>query len=249
MAEPLFDDQARALRRRRALKRTAAPFLAERIVEDLLDRLQPIRRRFGRALVTGCPPALHERLAKVAREVRFADSLDALAGEEEGSLDLLMVVGEIDGRDELPLLLAIARSRLAPGGLISGAFPGGNSLPALRSALHAADKAGGAFAARTHPRIEASAFAGLLSAAGLAEPVVDVDRVRLRYRSLARLIDDIRDHGAANSLRARPRTGLPRLAVKAARAAFAELAENGATEERVELLHFAGWAPSAANQA
>jgi hypothetical protein len=241
MADPLFDDEARNQRRQRALARAPAPFLAERIIDDLLDRLAPIRQGFDRGLVTGCPPGLRSRLAGIAGQLQFADSFDALAMLEEASLDLLVVMGELDGRDELPLLLRIARTRVAPGGLFAGAFPGGQSLPALRSALHAADKAGGAFAPRTHPRIEASAFAGLLGTAGFAEPVVDIDRVRLRYRSLRRLVDDLRDHAATNALAARPRRSLGRAALYAAEQAVASAASGGATEEQIELIHFVAW--------
>jgi hypothetical protein len=188
-------------------------------------------------------------LAGVAGKTIFTSSLDALAEHGPESLDLLLVMGELGSRDEVPLLLRIARSRLATGGLMAGAVPGGNSLPALRAALHAADASGGGgFAARLHPRIEAGAFAGLLADAGFAEPVVDIDRVRVRYRSLGRLVADLRDHGATNVLRGRSRLPLGRKAVAAAEQAFAALANQGATEERIELLFFAGWAGSANNR-
>jgi hypothetical protein len=243
MAEPLFDDNARALARERALSREPRPFLAIRIVDELRERLSPVRRGFEKALVTGCPPALAPELIRTAKETIFASSLDALAEHETESIDLLLVVGELDSRDELPLLLRVARSRLSPGGLMAGAIPGGNSLPALRSALHAADASSGAgFAARVHPRIEAGAFAGLLGDAGFSEPVVDIDRVRLRYRSLGRLVADLRDHGATNVLQARPRRPLSRTALAAAEQDFAARAEDGATTEQVELLFFAAWA-------
>lgn len=238
MSEPLFDPEARAHRRARALQRTAVPFLAERIVDDIIDRLQLVRRSFAHGLVTGCPPALQERFAAAAREVEFAPSIDHLAQVPEASLDLLIVIGELDTRDELPALLGVARSRLSPGGLLTGALPGGQSLPALRQALHAADALLGRFPPRTHPRVEASALAGLLGAAGLVEPVVDVDRVKLRYRSLFKLVSDLRDHAATNVLVARTRAGLSRNAARAAESAFL-----GMGEEQIELLHFAAWAP------
>jgi NADH dehydrogenase [ubiquinone] 1 alpha subcomplex assembly factor 5 len=244
MSGPLFDDRLRPLRRARALKRAERPFLAARIVEDLRERLQPVARRFARALVIHCPPALEAELAPVAQSVAFAPSIDALAGYEEGAFDLLLLVGELDWRDELPLLLRIAASRLEPGGLLAGAIPGGNSLPALRQALYAADSPDGRFVPRVHPRVEASGLAGLLADAGLAEPVVDVDRVRLRYRSLERLISDLRDHAATNRLIARPRQGLGRLGWLRAKEAFAALADGGATTETIELLFFAGWRPA-----
>lgn len=248
MAEPLFDDDARALRRKRALRREPAPFLAGRIVDEFRERLEPIRRRFDSGLVTGCPPALHPQLHPLACELHFAQSFDALASHDEGSLDLLLVMGELDSRDELPLLLEVARSRLSEGGLLMGVVPGGNGLPALREAIHAADRASGAFAARIHPRLEASALAGLLGSAGFAEPVVDIDRVRLRYGSLRRLVADLRDHGATNVLRARSRRGLQRQAFRAAEEAFLALGNGGRTEEVVELLFFTGWADGSNNR-
>ncbi len=245
MAETLFDDTARATRRQRALRREARPFLAERIVEEWLERLTPVSRRFGRVLVTGAPPALHTRLTQLGDEVRFAGTVDALAGEEEASLDLVLVMGELDSRDELPLLLRIIASRLAAGGLLAGAIPGGQTLPALRHALHSADRdTGGAFAARSHPRIEPGALATLLGEAGLKDAVVDVDRLTLRYRSFDRLIADLRDHAATNVLLARPRRGMSKAGLKAAQFAFAEAGDGIATAERVDLLHFAAWAPS-----
>jgi hypothetical protein len=241
---PLFDEEARKRRRLRALEREPRPFLAERIVDEWLERLAPVQRRFGRALVTGTPPALHARLGSIAGEVRFASSIDAVAEEEEANLDLILVMGELDARDELPLLLRIIASRLAPQGLLAGALAGGQSLPLLRSVVHSIDREGGAFAARTHPRIEPGALAALLGEAGLADAVVDIDRVTLRYRSLDRLVSDLRDHGATNVLLARPRRGLGKGGLDAARQAFTAAGTDGASEERIELLHYAGWATS-----
>lgn len=241
MAEPLFDDAARDQRRQRALRREPRPFLAERIVEEWLERLAPISRRFERALVTGVPPALRARLERVGADVTFTETIDAIAGEDEASLDLVLVMGELDGRDELPLLLRIIASRLASG-MLAGALAGGQSLPALRAALHAADQPRGAFPPRSHPRIEPGALAGLLGDAGLTDAVVDVDQVTLRYRSLDRLIEDLRDHAATNVLHNRPRGSLGRSGLEAARSAFANAGDGTATAERVDLLHYAAWA-------
>ena len=238
MAAPLFDISAREQHRARAVRRSPAPFLAERIVEDFRERLLPVRREFGFALVTGCPPGLHSELGGVAKRISFSTSISGLADHDEGSIDLLLVVGELDLHDELPLLLRIAHSRLSREGLLIGALPGANSLPSLRAALHAADSASGRFAPHTHPRIEPGALAALLGDAGFAEPVVDIDRVKLRYPSLLRLVGDLRDHGATNCLTARPRAGLGRAALAAAEHNFAQ----AQGEERIELLHYAGWA-------
>lgn len=246
--DPLFDDRLRQLRRARALRREPRPFLVERIVEDVGERLRLVNRQFGSAMVTGCPPSLRGELSQVAGQVHFADSIDALAGLEAESLDLLLVVGELDTRDELPLLLRVFRSRLAHGGFLVGAFPGGQTLPALRQALHAVDVASGSFPMRLHPRIEPAAFAGLLGEGGFVEPIVDLDRVTLRYRSLSRLIGDLRDHAATNMLLARSRKPIGKAGLQAAASAFAAAGEGGATREQVELIHFAAWVPSPNNR-
>lgn len=243
MAESLFDDGARIQRRRRALRREPRPFLAERIVGEWLERLAPISRRFEHVLITGVPPALCSPLERIGEQVLFHESIDAVADQAEASLDLILVMGELDLRDELPLLLRIIASRLAPGGLLAGALAGGQSLPALRSALHAADRESGAFPARSHPRIEPGALASLLGEAGLTDAVVDVDQVVVRYRSFERLIGDLRDHGATNVLRTRPRSGIGKAGLNAARAAFGGAGDGTATNERIDLLHYAAWAP------
>jgi hypothetical protein len=82
-----------------------------------------------------------------------------------------------------------------------------------------------------------------LSAAGFAAPVVDVDRVEVGYRSLDRLVGDLRGMAATNLLSERSRRPLTRRALAAARESFAAGAENKRTAETFEILHFAAWAP------
>jgi hypothetical protein len=102
----------------------------------------------------------------------------------------------------------------------------------------------GIAAPHVHPRIEPAALAALLSAAGFADPVVDLDPVRVSYRSLKGLVADLRRMAATNVMRARPRRPLSRAAFEAARNAFADSSHEGRTTEIFELLHFAAWTPS-----
>ena len=71
-------------------------------------------------------------------------------------------------------------------------------------------------------------------------PVVDVDRVRLRYRDLYSLIGDLRAM-AATSVLAERRPFLSKDAVRRADQAFQALGADGRTEEFIEILHFLGW--------
>src|SRR4029079_17940529 len=117
-------------------------------------------------------------------------------------------------------LLAM-RFALKADSLALGALSGGDTLPVLRSAMRAADECMGAASPHVHPRIEPSALAQLLSDAGFAMPVVDVDRVNVSYRSLADLLRDLRAMGATNTLSARSPIPLTRAAIGAAAKQFA----------------------------
>ncbi len=244
MDDPLFDQQALGLRRQRALRQGPRLFLAERAIEDLAERLGFIGRRFGRGLLVGCPqPGLAEPLAGAAEQLVMVAELAAVAEFPPGSFDLLIILGQLDTSPELPAVLAILRSLLCRDGLLLGAFAGNNSLPQLRAAMLAGDQAGGGGAApRVHPQIEASAFAGLLQEAGFSGAVVDIDRVRLRYRSLHDLVADLRGMGATNVLTRRTRKPVLRQALQAASAAFSSSGGESGTTETVEIIHFAAWA-------
>ena len=252
----LFDMDLRALRRDRAARRGVELFLYERAFEDCLDRLALVQQRFERALLIGCPDAgWPERLAAHAAAVDVRDPGPALAaaagGEvivedhwvpEPDSYDLVLAVGTLDTVNDLPRALWLVRQSMRGSGLFIGAMSGGETVPQLRSAMRAADAASGIAAPHVHPRVEASALAPLLGAAGFANPVVDVDRVSVSYPSLARLVGDLRAMAATNVLVERPRA-MSRTALAAAADQFARAAEGGRTVETFEILHFAGWAP------
>jgi len=110
--------------------------------------------------------------------------------------------------------------------------------------MRAADQITGAASAHVHPRIEAAALSPLLSAAGFAMPVVDVDRVSVSYASLAGLVRDLRAMGATNVLKARSRRSLSRQALAAAAESFASAGGGKRTVETFEIVHFAAWSPA-----
>lgn len=250
----LFDPKLRALRRDRAARLGPELFLLDRAFDECLDRLQDVARPFRRTMLIGCPdPAWAERVRRFSDKVEtfdpgpvFAKAAGGEAVEEDmfdfgiARFDLCIAMGTLDTVDNLPFALTLIHRALVPDSLLIGAMAGGNSLPLLRSSLIEAERESGRVTARTHPRIEASSLAGLLSAAGFDMPVVDVDRVTLRYSALRALVQDLRAMGATNVLRQRP-PGLTKDAVMRAEAAFAAAAIDGKSSEIVEILHFAGW--------
>ena len=256
MTRDLFDRRLRALRRDRAARHDGDKFLLDRAFDDCLERIGDMARPFTSALLIGCPtPDWPRRLGNYASHVEVVDpgALFAAAGrgdriEEDrhdfgvARFDLCLAIGTLDTVNDLPLALHNIRRALRPDAPLIGALAGGNSLPALRAALIEADRASGKAVARTHPRIEAPSLAGLLAAAGFAMPVVDIDRVALRYRTLFDLVRDLRAMATTGMLVDRP-PPLTKLAVHRAAQAFATAGDGTRTEEAIELLHFIGWAP------
>lgn len=159
-------------------------------------------------------------------------------GEER--YDLCIAIGTLDTVNDLPVALHLLHRSLKPGSLFLGAIAGGNSFPALRSSLIEAGRAVGRVVARAHPRIEPASLAGLLSAAGFDMPVVDIDRVTLRYRGLDDLVRDLRAMAATSVLASQP-GALGKKEAAAARAAFHAQGSEGRTDELVEILHFLAW--------
>jgi hypothetical protein len=233
-------------------------FVYERAFSDILERLAEINRDFASALLIGTPDAeWPTKLAHVATTVtrvdpgaEFARSAGGIEVREDeldfqpASFDLCVAAGTLDTVNELADIVFRLRLLLKPDSLLIGAIAGGETLPRLRQAMRAADFVMAAATPHVHPRIKASALAGLLSAAGFAMPVVDVDRVRVTYSGLRDLVADLRGMAATNILAARSRSPLTRSALAAAETDFAASGENSRTTEVFEILHFAAWTPS-----
>ncbi|HET9429107.1 MAG TPA: methyltransferase domain-containing protein [Allosphingosinicella sp.] len=257
-----FDRALRRLRRDRAAReKRAAGYLHRRAAEDMYDRLDSVNRRFETALVIGCSDNwLCDRLRDRGLRVLTCDpgalftrnAVGFQCDEDflplaDASVDLVMAVGTLDSVNDLPGALTLVRRILVPDGLMLAAFAGAGSLPRLRSALRAAEEAQQlAPSPRIHPQIDVRAAGDLLMRAGFALPVVDSDKVNVRYPGLIQLVRDLRAMAATNLLCVRARHPFGRLGLTAAVADFASAADSdGKTEESFVILHLSGWAPSA----
>ena len=258
VAEALFDMHLRALRRDRAARNGPELFLHERAFVDCLERLALVQRGFRSALLIGCPdPGWRQRLEQVAETVEiiepgplFARAASAQLVAEDRfeprieSFDLCVAIGTLDTVNDLPKALQSVRASLQEDALLIGAVAGGEGLPQLRRAMHAADQASGAASPRVHPRIAAASLAPLLGACGFIRPVVDIDRVQVSYETLDRLVRDLRGMAATNILTARSRKPLSRAARAVAAETFRSAGDGSRTVETFELLHFAAWTPA-----
>jgi NADH dehydrogenase [ubiquinone] 1 alpha subcomplex assembly factor 5 len=260
-ADKPFDRRLRRIRRDRAALAFAQAHYGHRLAADeLLERLDLVKRDFRDALDLGCADGyLTQRLRERGMSVvpadhgrRFAEGAAAVLCDEDrlpfadGSFDLVVSVGTLDTVNDLPGALTLIRRALRPDGLFLAAFAGAGSLKRLRKALFAADEAeGGAAAPRIHPQIDVRAAGDLLARAGFTLPVADSQRVEIRFSGLASLVRDLRATGSNNLLKARAQQPLGRYGLAAAAADFAEGSEpDGKTIEQFELVYLIGWAPA-----
>ena len=257
-----FDRHLRRLRRdRAAASGGSADYLHRRAADELIERLDLVKRDFRHALDLGCGDSrLGRRLRERGLDVVSADAGRAFAAAArgvqcdedslpfaDGAFDLVVSVGVLDSVNDLPGALTLIRRALRPDGLFLAAFAGAGSLPRLRQAMRAADEAQAADAVspRIHPQIDVRAAGDLLGRAGFALPVADCETVTVRFGGLAQLVADLRAMGATNLLAARSKRPLGRFALAAAATEFAECADaDGRIAERFEIIHLSGWAPS-----
>jgi SAM-dependent methyltransferase len=244
----IFSPARRTAARRRiaGLQRGPDParFVIEDIVEDMLERLAFFRHAPTRALVVGdWTGSLAEALRAGGAEVIEAEPGDGFDEERPypfAGFDFIASVATLDTVNDLPGALIHIRKALAPGGRAIASFVGAGSLPALRRIMLAAD--GERPAARAHPMVDVRAGAQLLQRAGWADPVADGRTLKVAYRSLDRLVADLRAQGLGNVLASHAalgKTGLER-----ARVAFAaEADEQGRVVETFEILTLSGRHP------
>lgn len=264
----LFDRTLLRARKDRAAREfTDYDFLHARVADDLLDRVESVSRDFDTCLVIGGGGAVGRALearpqarAKIGTLIE-AELSPAMAGlsrthalaldEEylpiaEQSVDLVLSCLSLHWTNDVVGGLIQLNHALKPDGFFAGALFGGATLTELRQAMRQAEaELGREPEARVSPFADAIDMAGLLSRAGFAMPVSDVDRVTARYGNSFVLMRDLRKMGETSVLDQRPRTpGTRRLFVKTAEAyshAFADA--DGKVPATFELVHFAGWAP------
>ena len=239
-----------SMTRRRALRRRmlalqsmpdAPRYLIDDMVEDVLERLSFLRFEPARALVVGdysgqLAAALAARGVTVT-EVEPASGFDEEQPYPFEGFDLVASLGTLDSVNDLPGALIHIRKALASGGMMIASFVSSGSLPVLREAMLEAD--GERPAPRLHPTVDVRAGGQLLQRALFADPVVDQRPLQVAFRSLERLLGDLRAQGLSNVL-ADPGPPLGRQARDRAGRAFAAAGTDGRTVERVEILTLSG---------
>lgn len=222
----------------------AARFVAEDVVEDMQERMAFLRHQPTNALVIGdYTGALFTALLARGCTVTRANVPGGLQLDEEApfpvtGFDLIANLSALDTVNDLPGALIHMRRALAPGGLMLASLPGAGCLPVLRRIMQLAD--GERPAGRVHPLVDVRAGAQLVQRAGFSDPVADGRSITVAWRSLDRMVGDLRAQGLGNVL-ARPAPAYGKVWLDRARAAFAaEADERGRVVETIEILTLSG---------
>ncbi len=241
----IFDRRQSAAKWARARSRQrlgAASYLVDTMASDIAERLDFMQFAPADALIVG--EVRHELQAALSNKgasgkVGRLGELDEEQPGPPAAFDLTVHLLGLGMVNDLPGALIHGRNTLKPGGLFIAAFPGAGSMPVLRDIVLHAD--GETPAARMHPLVDNRAATGLLERAGFRRQVVDSYPIRVRYPSLLRMVNDLRDHGLTRSL-TRPVPPLDRDWLTLAEAQFDRMrSDDGKVVETFEILVLTGW--------
>jgi SAM-dependent methyltransferase len=250
----IFDRRLLRVRQARALARGPATFLIDGVATELGERLSAVLRRFDVAADLGTPTdAVRRALAesgKVGTVVAVKADEEALPFAND-SLDLVVSALALQFVNDLPGTLIQIRRALRPDGLFLAALIGGESLTELRAAFAAAEsEIEGGISPRVAPFADVRELGALLQRAGFALPVVDSEKVLVRYDSVFGLMHDLRGMGTTNVQHERRRTPLKRATLQRMAAIYAERFADADHRVRAtfEIVWLSGWAPHESQQ-
>lgn len=219
-----------------------ANYLAETIGDEIAERLDFMRFKPETALLIGDIAGQLQSDLKTKGTHASVLQLGEFDEEQPGpdaAYDLIVHMLGLGMVNDLPGALLHTRRALREGGLFMAAFPGAGSLRTLRRITLAAD--GERPAARLHPQIDSRAGTALLERAGFARQVVDTFPMKVRFPSIHRLLEDLRDHGLTCSLTS-PAPPITREWLARAQTEFDTLREeDGKVTEIFEILVLTGW--------
>jgi malonyl-CoA O-methyltransferase len=243
----------------------AAAVLQARVRDELLDRLDVVRlepamvldlgagtgeaslalkRRYRRSEIVALdlsPGMLRQatRRQTLLRRFRRVCADAAALPLRAASADLVLSSLMLQWCNDPDAVFRECRRVLRPGGLLSFATFGPDTLVELRRAWGAAD-------GHTHVNrfIDMHDLGDALVRAGLAEPVLDVERIRLTYDSVRDLMGDLKAIGAHNANAGRPRGLTGKGALARMTAAYEDFRRDGRLPATYEVVYGQAWCPA-----
>jgi len=250
----IFDRHLLRLRQTRARARGPATFLLDHVAEEFAERLSAVLRQFELAADIGTPTdALRRALQKTGK---IGQILDVATDEEsltfaDEALDLAVSALSLHHVNDLPGTLVQIRRALKPDGLFTAALLCGDTLTELRQAFAQAEsEVEGGISPRVAPFADLRDLGALLQRTGFALPVVDSDKLVVRYDSAFGLMRDLRAMGATNVLIERRKAPLRRATLMRMAEIYAErfADPDGRIRATFEIGWMTGWSPHESQQ-
>jgi malonyl-CoA O-methyltransferase len=227
------------------IERLAAFQFAPRVVLDLgagTGRVSDeLKRRYRRALVIAldiAPGMLHQARRRQHLWRRFERLCgDALALPlADASVDLVFSNLMLQWCEPLAAALAEVRRVLRPAGFFAFSTFGPDTLRELRGAWAQVDGLN-----HVNAFTDMHDVGDALARVGLAEPVLDVDRIELGYPDALALMRDLKAIGAHNVTAGRPRALMGRGRLARMSAAYETLRRDGRLPATWEVIYGACW--------
>lgn len=241
----------------------AAAALQERVRDELLARVdelkinpqavldlgagtghgsRALKRRFPKALVVAADiaPGMLERAKQQSRWLRRFERVRADAYKlpfRDGAFDLVFSSLMLQWCDDLDAVFAELARILEPGGLLLFSTFGPGTLAELREAWETTDPAYN----HVNHFFDPHALGSALMQAGLSEPVLDVDRIVMKYPDVLGLMRELKAIGAHNVTRGRARGLTGRGRFKAMTNAYEGLRRDGNLPATYEVIHATSW--------
>lgn len=244
----------------------AAAVLQAQVADELLSRLEPfnfkpgvvldlgagtgrmtraLKKRYRRALVVALDLA-PGMLREARRHQQLLRRFERVCGDAmrlpiaDASVDVVVSSLMLQWCHPPDAAFAEIRRVLKPGGLFAFSTLGPDTLKELRSAWAEADGAEHAYNHVNH-FTDMHDVGDAVVRAGLSEPVLDVDRVRLTYEDALALMRDLKSIGAHNVTAGRPRGLVGRARLQRMQNAYESFRRDGRLPATYEVVYGVAW--------
>ncbi len=261
----VFDTKRLNQQRERAQsKLTDHGFLIDWSRDQLLSRLDIIRREFETVLQLGNRTALDKTKIKGLQTLDISDTILPIHHNEDFILcdqewlpfdkdiyDLIISPLHLHTINDLPGALTQLKNALKADGLFLSAILGGETLYELRDVMSRAEiEVTGGMSPRVAPFADMPQMGSLMQRAGFNLPVVDSEIVTVTYDHLFKLMHDLRYMGEGNALIERSKSFNNRKLMMRSAELYQELyaEEDGRLKATFEIIFLIGWKPHESQQ-